>query len=68
MPCCDSGGGMDSVNWNDLETNKKIVFYRVLQELLINMKKHSQCSLAVITFNNNENKLQIEVPEYAFEE
>ena len=52
--------GIDSVNWNDLETNKKIVFYRVLQELLINMKKHSQCSLAVITFNKNENKLQID--------
>ena len=52
--------GMDSVNWNDLETNKKIVFYRVLQELLINMKKHSQGSLAVITFNKNENKLQID--------
>ena len=52
--------GMDSVNWNDLETNKKILFYRVLQELLINMKKHSQCSLAVITFNKNENKLQID--------
>ncbi|MCI4442915.1 MAG: hypothetical protein JHC39_05350 [Lentimicrobium sp.] len=52
--------GMDSINWNALETNKKIIVYRVLQELLINMKKHSQCSLVVIAFKKNENKLQID--------
>ena len=34
--------------------------YRVLQELLVNMKKHSECSLAVISFKKNKNKLQIE--------
>ena len=51
---------MDSVNWKALETNKKIIVYRVLQELLVNMKKHSQCSLVVITFKKNENKLQID--------
>jgi len=52
--------GMDAVNWNALERNKKIIIYRVLQELLVNMKKHSQCSLAVVTFKKNENKLQID--------
>lgn len=52
--------GMDSINWNTLETNKKIIVYRVLQELLVNMKKHSKCSLVVITFKKIENKLQIE--------
>jgi len=52
--------GKNSVNWNALESNKKIIVYRVIQELLVNMKKHSQCSLAVITFKNNENKLQID--------
>lgn len=51
---------MDSVNWNALETNKKIIVYRVLQELLVNMKKHSHCSLVVITFKKIENKLQID--------
>lgn len=51
---------MDSVNWNALETNKKIIVYRVLQELLVNMKKHSQCSLVVIAFKKTENKLQID--------
>ncbi|MES2574320.1 MAG: ATP-binding protein [Bacteroidota bacterium] len=52
--------GIDTIRWNDLESNKKIIIYRVIQELLVNMKKHSQCSLAVITFKKNMNKLQID--------
>jgi signal transduction histidine kinase len=52
--------GMDTVEWKKLESNKKIVVYRVVQELLVNMRKHSKCNLAVITFKNNKNKLQID--------
>lgn len=52
--------GMDSIDWKTLESNKKIIIYRIIQELLVNMKKHSQCSLAVIAFKKNENKLQID--------
>ncbi|HAH53910.1 MAG TPA: ATP-binding protein [Flavobacterium sp.] len=51
---------INSMNWNTLENNKKIIVYRVLQELLVNMKKHSQCSLVVISFKKIENKLQID--------
>ena len=52
--------GMDSIDWNALERNKKIIIYRVIQELLVNMKKHSKCSLAIITFKESKNKLQID--------
>lgn len=52
--------GMDTINWTILENHKKITVYRVIQELLVNMKKHSKCSLVVITFKKNENKLQID--------
>ncbi|MBX9806810.1 MAG: ATP-binding protein [Flavobacteriaceae bacterium] len=52
--------GMNTANWNALEANKKIIVYRVLQELLVNMKKHSQCSLVVIAFKKSKNKLQID--------
>jgi signal transduction histidine kinase len=52
--------GMDSVNWDALETNKKIIVYRVLQELLVNMKKHSNCSIVMIIFKKNKNKIQID--------
>jgi signal transduction histidine kinase len=45
--------GMDSINWMVLDDNKKIIIYRVIQELLVNMKKHSQCSLVVLTFKIN---------------
>lgn len=52
--------GIDTINWTSLDDPKKITIYRVLQELLVNMKKHSQCSLVVLTFKKNENKLQID--------
>jgi signal transduction histidine kinase len=52
--------GIDIINWTTLESNKKITVYRVLQELLVNMKKHSQCSLVVLTFKRNGNKLQMD--------
>lgn len=52
--------GIDSLQWENLENNKKIIIYRVIQELLVNMKKHSQSSLAVITFKKNKNNLQID--------
>nr|WP_314897356.1 ATP-binding protein [uncultured Flavobacterium sp.] len=52
--------GIDTINWVTLDNNKKITVYRVLQELLVNMKKHSQCSIVILTFKKNENKLQID--------
>ena len=52
--------GLDVLQKTALETNKKITIYRILQELLVNMKKHSQCSLVVVTFKKNDKKLQIE--------
>nr|WP_315234412.1 ATP-binding protein [uncultured Flavobacterium sp.] len=52
--------GMDSIDWLALESNKKIIIYRVIQELLVNMKKHSQCSLVVLTLKQTANKLQID--------
>jgi signal transduction histidine kinase len=52
--------GIDTINWTALESNKKITVYRVLQELLVNMKKHSQCSLVVLTFKKNQKKLQLD--------
>ena len=52
--------GIETINWKTLEQNKKIIVYRVLQEILVNMKKHSQASLVVLTFKENKNKLQID--------
>jgi two-component sensor histidine kinase len=52
--------GIDTINWTTIESNIKITLYRVIQELLVNMKKHSQCNLAVLTFKKNENKIEID--------
>lgn len=52
--------GIETINWTTLESNKKITLYRVIQELLVNMKKHSKCSLVVLTFKKNDNKLHID--------
>lgn len=45
--------GLDVLQNTTLETNKKITVYRILQELLVNMKKHSQCSLVIIGKTKN---------------
>lgn len=52
--------GWEACPWNILKDETKITLYRVLQELLVNMKKHSKCSLVVITFKKNKNKLEID--------
>jgi signal transduction histidine kinase len=52
--------GLDVLQTTILENNKKITVYRVIHELLVNMKKHSQCSLVVITFKKTDKKVQID--------
>lgn len=42
-----------------LKDEVKITLYRVLQELMVNMKKHSECSLVAIAFKNNGQFLEI---------
>lgn len=46
--------GIETIPWNEIEKNKKITFYRILQELLVNMKKHSKASLVGITFKKTD--------------
>ncbi len=47
------------INWNAIEALKKITLYRVLQELMVNMKKHSQATNVALTFNEFNNKINI---------
>lgn len=51
--------GFDLILWNEIEKNKKIILYRVLQELFSNMKKHSEATLVSITFKNIKKNLTI---------
>ena len=52
--------GEESINWSILSSEKKIILYRVLQEMMINMNKHSQASLVAIIFSEEKNLLKIQ--------
>ena len=51
--------GIETISWNEVKKNKKTTIYRVLQELLVNMKKHSNASLVGITFKKTDKKIII---------
>jgi len=50
---------IESVPWNEIEKNKKITIYRILQELLVNMKKHSNATLVGINFKKTDKSVII---------
>jgi len=49
----------DTIPWNEISGHKKITVYRVLQELMVNMKKHSQADVVAIRFENENKKVII---------
>jgi signal transduction histidine kinase len=51
--------GLNDIPWNEIERNKKITIYRVLQELLVNMKKHSKATLVGITFKLKDKNILV---------
>jgi len=51
--------GEHTIKWNLLDPQKKIVLYRVLQEIMINMKKHSQAKLVAVIFSEEKSYLII---------
>ncbi len=52
--------GENSIDWNRLNPEKKIILYRVLQEMMINMNKHSKASLVAIIFSEDKNLLNVQ--------
>lgn len=48
------------VPWAEISNEKKIVIHRVLQEFMVNMKKHSQASIVVLSLNYEQNCIKIE--------
>ena len=51
--------GLKTINWNRISPVEKTTIYRVLQELLTNMKKHSGASVVIIGFEEQKGKLKI---------
>ncbi|MDR7373003.1 tetratricopeptide repeat protein [Flavobacterium aquidurense] len=51
--------GFDTIRWNEIDKNKKIILYRVLQELFVNMKKHSEASLISVSFKIKDRNMTV---------
>lgn len=51
--------GISEVNWDAISELKRVTTYKVLQELLINMKKHSKATVVVLTFDSNRKTILI---------
>ena len=50
---------LENINWEILDDIKKITINRILQELLVNMKKHSKANLVAIKFESDQNSIFI---------
>ncbi|MGL2988258.1 tetratricopeptide repeat-containing sensor histidine kinase [Flavobacterium sp. RSSA_27] len=50
---------ISSIPWDKIAKEPKIALYRVLQELMVNMKKHSQGSFVVLRFEMNAKALLV---------
>jgi signal transduction histidine kinase len=51
--------GENEVLWEKISDEKKIVIYRILQELIVNMKKHSYVNLVIISFSETYKNLVV---------
>ncbi|CAM1354727.1 ATP-binding protein [Tenacibaculum halocynthiae] len=51
--------GLSEIAINELSKEKQIVVYRVLQELLVNMKKYSKANLVIVSFLQIKETLQV---------
>lgn len=48
------------IDWSKIENEKKIALQRVLQELMVNMKKYSQANFVIIGFDSDQNNVIID--------
>ncbi len=52
--------GVEKINWDSVDDLKKIAIQRVLHELMVNMKKHSEAPVVSIKFDSNSNFMLID--------
>lgn len=51
--------GFNDISWAKISHESKIVIHRVLQELMVNMKKHSEASIVSLNFKETSSRLKI---------
>lgn len=55
--------GLGNIQWQLVSRTIKIELYRSLQELLINISKHSQATHVIVTFNSNKKTVKMKVKD-----
>jgi signal transduction histidine kinase len=50
---------LETINWESIDDIKKITISRILQELMVNMKKHSKANLVGIQFESDQKSILI---------
>lgn len=50
---------ISKINWDNVKNIKKVTLYRVLQELMTNMKKHSEATVVVLAFHQSQKHIII---------
>ncbi len=51
--------GIDDIPWKEISVEKKVATYRVLNELIVNMRKHSKAKIAAFRFSVEQEKVHI---------
>ncbi|AUC81717.1 ATP-binding protein [Lacinutrix sp. Bg11-31] len=51
---------LSKITWDAISNTKKKIIYRVLQELMVNMKKHSEATIVVLKFRKQGRKISID--------
>jgi len=51
---------IEKVIWNEIDEIKKVTIYRVLQELMVNMKKHSHAPFVFIKIESSQKSILID--------
>lgn len=49
----------DKIPWDNLKKEHKIIIYRVLQELMVNMRKHSKATMVILVFSRKNSSFLI---------
>lgn len=57
---------IDKVAMSEITKEKQIELYRILQELMVNMRKHSEASLVALTFKNDNSYFYINYSDNGF--
>ncbi|AUP78820.1 tetratricopeptide repeat-containing sensor histidine kinase [Flavivirga eckloniae] len=50
---------INTINWSEVSDHKKVAVFRSVQELLVNMKKHSEAKVVSLVFKENRRKKEI---------